>query len=293
MYTKKSLSNIINEIEDKIQTKINSIDTISGGCICNSFVITDINHVKYFLKTKTNSDNLFRCENNGLIALKKNNEINTPKIIGYSENYLLLEFIETGIKNSVFFKNFGIQLAKMHKVNYSYFGFNENNFIGQTEQINIPNKTEKNNWQEFYWNKRLLFQINLAYTNKLLKKNEFLNFIKLENKIEVILKNSEESPSLIHGDLWSGNYICDQNQTPYLIDPAVYYGHREAELAMTKLFGGFTPEFYYFYNQTYPLKDGFEDREPLYKLYHILNHLNLFGRNYIEEAKSILMFYGI
>ena len=114
---------------------------------------------------------------------------------------------------------------------------------------------------------------------------------KLEERIEEIIGDSEEKPSLLHGDLWSGNFMVNENGETVLIDPAVYYGHREADLGMTKLFGGFSNEFYKSYNETYPLKDGYEYRENIYKLYHVLNHLNLFGGGYYSQAISLIKFY--
>jgi len=115
--------------------------------------------------------------------------------------------------------------------------------------------------------------------------------MRLEKKMESILNDSIEPPCLLHGDLWAGNFICDENGNAVLIDPAVYYGHREADLAMTKVFGGFSREFYESYQAEYPLRPGWEYRERLYRLYHILNHLNLFGRGYLHEAESLLNKY--
>jgi len=113
---------------------------------------------------------------------------------------------------------------------------------------------------------------------------------KLEDKIESIIATGEK-PTLLHGDLWSGNYMIDENGSPVLIDPAVYYGHREADIGMTKLFGGFGSEFYSTYNEEFPLEDGYEYRENIYKLYHVLNHLNLFGGGYYHQAISLIKFY--
>lgn len=155
----------------------------------------------------------------------------------------------------------------------------------------MQKKKKKTDWATFYFHKRLLFQYQLAekrgYSTSRLTKG----FARLESMIENILAGSEEPPSLLHGDLWSGNYMCDEEGNAVLIDPAVYYGHREAELAMTRLFGGFPPAFYEGYNQTYPLPEDWEYRENIYKLYHILNHLNLFGKSYLSEAEFLLEFY--
>ena len=117
------------------------------------------------------------------------------------------------------------------------------------------------------------------------------SFSRLESKISDILKDSQEQPSLLHGDLWSGNYMVDEHGNACIIDPAVYYGHREADLAMTRLFGGYSEDFYKSYNESFPLKDGWEYRENIYKLYHVLNHLNLFGKGYYSQALSLIRSY--
>lgn len=143
----------------------------------------------------------------------------------------------------------------------------------------------------FYYNKRLLFQYRLAERNGYATAALRNGISKLESRIHTILSGSEELPCLLHGDLWSGNFLCDSLGNPVLIDPAVYYGHREADLAMTRLFGGFPETFYRAYDKEYPLAAGYFYREGLYKLYHVLNHLNLFGTGYLGEAESILKFY--
>ena len=172
-----------------------------------------------------------------------------------------------------------------------YFGFYEDNYIGSTSQINIADECEKLDWTKFYFNKRLKFQFDLAEKKGCGGEELRKAFSKLENKFVDILKSNDEKPSLLHGDLWSGNYITDENGKACLIDPAVYYGHREADLAMTKLFGGFDSSFYAAYNEEYPLDDGYLYRENVYKLYHILNHLNLFGVGYYQQAVSLIKFY--
>jgi fructosamine-3-kinase len=152
-------------------------------------------------------------------------------------------------------------------------------------------RTEALNWTEFYFNKRLLYQYNLAEKNGYAGEELQRAFSQLENKIYLVLKDSNAIPSLLHGDLWSGNYITDETGNACLIDPAVYYGHREADLAMTKLFGGFDNRFYSAYNEEYPLDNGYEFRENIYKLYHVLNHLNLFGTAYYQQALSLIKYY--
>ncbi len=234
---------------------------------------------------------MFLKEANGLKELAKSNSIRVPEVLGFEEDYILLEYIVPGNKKKNFFEEFGRCFAKLHKFTSESFGFYEDNFIGSNPQKNIPDEKEKISWIDFYFNKRILFQLKL--TEKLNNSTEELRkgISKLESKIQQIIGDSNEKPSLLHGDLWSGNYMANENGSVILIDPAVYYGHREADLGMTKLFGGFSPEFYSAYQDEFPLEDGYEYRENIYKLYHILNHLNLFGGSYYTQALSIIKFY--
>lgn len=234
---------------------------------------------------------MFLKEANGLRELDKSNAIKIPEVLSVDEDYILLEFIASGNRKKNFFEDFGKSFAEMHKFKSVSFGFYENNYIGSNPQINIPDEKEKSDWTAFYLNKRILFQLQLA--EKLGNSTDELRkgISKLENKIEDIIGHNSEKPSLLHGDLWAGNYMIDQNGNAVLIDPAAYYGHREADLGMTKLFGGFNSEFYKAYNESFPLEDGFDYRENIYKLYHVLNHLNLFGGGYYSQAISLIKFY--
>ena len=289
-------------IEKKLNSKIKSISSLSGGCISDAFKVTTDNGSNFFLKYNSSASNdMFIKEANGLKELAKANAIRIPDVLSFDEDYILLEFITTGSRNlpaaklwqagKNFFEEFGCKFAEMHKYNLESYGFYEDNYIGSNPQKNIPDAKEKNDWVRFYFNKRILFQLELA--EKLGNSTDALRkgISKLEDKIEDIIGNSKEKPSLLHGDLWSGNYMVDENGNAVLIDPAVYYGHREADLGMTKLFGGFSSEFYRAYNETFPLEDGYDYRENIYKLYHVLNHLNLFGGGYYSQALSLIKFY--
>ncbi len=283
---------ILNKIEDFLSEKINNSKTAGGGCINDAQILTTDKGNKYFVKFNLLSDkDIFLKEANGLIELKKPGVIRIPDVISVDNNYLLLEMIEPGNKGKTFWEDFGRNFAKLHKYFGQSHGFFEDNYIGSTPQLNIPNEKEKYDWLEFYFNKRLLFQFKLAekngYADSLLKSA----FIKLEKNIYKILGNELYPPSLLHGDLWGGNFITDKNGNACLIDPAVYYGSREADLAMTKLFGGFDPVFYKAYNEVFPFDDGYLFRENIYKLYHILNHLNLFGSGYFGQALNLMEYY--
>lgn len=274
--TKEYIEKILNE-------KIANPISLSGKIETESGKI-------YFLKTGSNS-NAFRCEANGLKEIAHTNIILTPEVISTGNDYILTEYIENSSPSDSFFETFGKQLADLHRIHSVSFGFYENNYIGNNEQINTAIEDEKNNWPAFYFNKRLLYQYRLAEKNEYITAKTAHNFSILESTIENILEGSTEPPTLLHGDLWGENYLCDKWGNAVLIDPAVYYGHREADLAMTRLFGGFAPAFYQSYMQEYPLAEGWQYRENIYKLYHILNHLNLFGRSYLSEAEYIIESY--
>jgi fructosamine-3-kinase len=289
MISKKKIEN---QIEEKLNKKIKSFTSISGGCISNAYRITSADGLDYFLKFNPSTlMNMFSKEANGINELAKANAIRVPKVLSFNEDFILLEFISSGNRKRNFFEEFGRSLAELHKFTSESFGFFEDNYIGSNPQKNIPTENEKQNWINFYFNKRILYQLELA--EKLGNSTSELRYLvsKLEEKIEEIIFNNLEKPSLLHGDLWSGNYMVDENGSAVLIDPAVYYGNREADLGMTRLFGGFGSEFYKSYNEAYPLPDGYDYRERIYMLYHVLNHLNLFGGGYYSQAISLIKFY--
>ncbi|MBS4033871.1 MAG: fructosamine kinase family protein [Ignavibacterium sp.] len=284
--------NLKSKIESIINGNIVNTSSLSGGCISDSQLITTGSGKKYFVKVNYRQpDDMFIKEANGLNELKKANAIRIPEVLSAESNFILLEAIESGTRIKNFFEDFGKKFAQMHKFTSYRFGFYENNYIGSTPQINIPQHNEANIWSEFYFNKRILFQYELAVKNGYGDSTLKSLIKKLENKIQEILKGSDEPPCLLHGDLWGGNYIVADNGEACLIDPAVYYGHREADLAMTKLFGGFSSEFYKAYNEFYPFADGYDYRENIYKLYHVMNHLNLFGTGYYNQTISLLKYY--
>lgn len=273
-------------IQSVLNENISTIQSTGGGCIALAYRITTTKG-KYFLKyyqTKSVS----ACEANGLKEIRKANKIRTPEVIWFDENYLLLEFIEEGRRGNKFWELFGNQLAVLHKFTEDKFGFFENNFIGSTPQINLP---QNQNWKNFYWENRILYQIKLAERNGYSSGELTKLAAKVESNLDKIL-NDDESAALIHGDLWSGNFLCDSFGNPVLIDPAVSYSNREAELGMTMLFGGFDKNFYHAYNETLPLENDWQDRNDFYQLYHVLNHLNLFGMGYYLQAVRILKKYA-
>ncbi len=267
--------------------RVVSYSPAGGGSIAQTGVIETQNGQRYILKTGF-PGRMFPCEANGLGELAKPGVIRTPVVAAANDRMLIIEYIAQSLRPKDFFQRFGQSLARLHRTTAENFGFYEDNFIGATPQPNRPEDDEASDWTAFYLNKRLLYQYRLAERNGYASARLRTGFLKLESRIASLLEGSEEPPALLHGDLWGGNYLCDERGDAVLIDPAVYYGHREAELAMTKLFGGFSPEFYRAYQQEYPLKEGWQRREGLYLLYHVMNHLNLFGTGYLSQAERIL-----
>jgi len=177
----------------------------------------------------------------------------------------------------------GRGLALLHQQTSQQFGFTSENVIGKSLQTNLQNDS----WLEFYSQQRLGTQFKLA------KEHGFFNSFAFEAEalmhvLPDLLGNHHPAPSILHGDLWSGNVACDSLGIPTIFDPAIYYGDRECDIAMTELFGGFSSHFYAAYNDVYPLDEGYKKRKELYNLYHVLNHANLFGGTYIKQSKSMM-----
>lgn len=277
---------IENWANDRIRQKI----SIGGGCISFAEKLVLQSGRSYFLKSGSRNG-MFIKEADGLRELVKPGVIRIPEVMLVNDDFILLEFIGTGYKKAGFFESFGRQFAMLHRYHSERFGFYEDNFIGNSPQKNVSDDNEAHNWPLFYLNNRLLFQLHLAETKGYATEKLRKGFHLLEDKIETILSGSGEEPSLLHGDLWGGNYLSDEKGNAVLIDPAVYYGHREADLAMTELFGGFSAEFYNSYKEEFPLKEGAEYRQDIYKLYHVMNHLNLFGMGYCSQAECLLWKY--
>ncbi|MDP6104083.1 MAG: fructosamine kinase family protein [Gammaproteobacteria bacterium] len=208
--------------------------------------------------------------------------IHTPEVIWASEQYQVLEWIEEKKQ-----KNYQIQigwsLANLHRATNSIFGFDFDNTIGEMPQFNAIN-TDITSWKEFYWQHRLKYQIEYAYNSKLLDYDLYERLLSIEPKLNKYLDNTIK-PALLHGDLWSGNVINGKDN-PYFIDSASYFGHREIDFALIHMFGGFSDDFFKAYNEKYKLDEGFEQRKPIYMLYHYLNHLNIFGKGYCSGVES-------
>lgn len=274
------------EIEQLIGEKIKSQQPLSGGCIGTSYKLQTTSEKLFFLK-QYKKRGMTQAEAFGLQELQESGAVRVPKVFTHTDKYLILEYIESAPKVRNFQPLMGQQFAKLHKVKKGFFGLSEDNFLGESDQKN----NKSNNWCNFFTENRLDFQISLAKRQGLADKSLLTTYQTLKEIIPQILVGSEEEPSLLHGDLWGGNYMVSELGEPVFIDPAIYYGHREADLAMTSLFGGFDSSFYDAYQKEYPLKEGWQKRQDLYKLYHILNHLNLFGQSYYSQALSLMHSY--
>jgi fructosamine-3-kinase len=281
-------------IENLLQTKIAEAQPVSGGSINLAYRLRLADGRHFFLKTNTSAHApaMFRAEQLGLAMLGASQVIRVPKVLAHglpescSSAFLLMEYIAPGWKNRLFWEKFGISLANLHGNASQWFGFSHDNFIGSLPQGN--QRHEK--WEDFYHEERLLPQMIVAYDAGLLTANDAERMDTLCRKLCFLCP--KESPALIHGDLWTGNFLCDAQGEAVLIDPAACFAHREMDLAMTHLFGGFDPVFYQSYEAAWPLEKGFEKRMEIYQLYYLMVHVNLFGGGYVAQVQNILKRFG-
>ncbi|MER3497808.1 MAG: ketosamine-3-kinase [Chitinophagaceae bacterium] len=278
---------ILQLLKNKTGTSSLQLQPVGGGCINECFCITSTTK-RFFLKINSLSDypGMFETEKKGLEMLGIHQLIRVPAVVDCFENedrqFLILEWIETGILTDGFWKKFGEQLASLHKVSNDFFGLADNNFIGSLRQLNTPSQS----WADFFIECRIVPQLTLAKEKRLLPSSLSKNFEKLFTRLPEIFETSQAA--LLHGDLWSGNFMCSENSDPVLIDPAVYFGHRSMDLAMTTLFGGFDDFFYEAYHYHFPFPANYKEQWDVCNLYPLLIHLNLFGSGYLSQIEAIL-----
>ena len=275
---------------------------VAGGDINRAYALTLTDGTKLFMKMNSAARlHSFEAEAEGLEAIRRTGTISVPRVIAAGidagsesasggQSYLLIEYIEEGSRSAAASVKLGRQLAALHQadtagmVSGGRFGFLHDNYIGAGDQSNAP----EDSWKDFFINKRLVPQFERASVYWSAED---------ERQISRFLASAEgiltepEHPSLLHGDLWAGNYMIDTAGTPWLIDPAACVGHAEADLAMTELFGGFDRHFYAAYKEAAPLDPGYRERRDIYNLYHLLNHLNLFGGGYLHAVKAVVNKY--
>jgi protein-ribulosamine 3-kinase len=271
-----------NKFSDRLS--ITGFQPLAGGSInhAGALLTTDGN---FFLKFNSEHvyPGMFDAEARGLKLLATTAAINVPSVIDVLKaaqyQCIILSLVEHGTESKNFWPTFGHRLAQLHKHSQVAFGLDHDNYIGSLKQNNATSF----DWIEFFIEKRLRAQLACSLAS--LDPSDVKNFELLFQRLPSILH--KEKPALLHGDLWRGNVIND-NGHPCLIDPAVYYGHREVDLAMTQLFGGFDPVFFEAYHEAFPLENGWRDRLHIYNLYALLVHFNLFGHSYLGQIRDIL-----
>ena len=265
---------------------VQRISSVSGGSINSAYQVETSDETLFLkLNDAKRFPNMFKTEYAGLELLMRS-EFHIPKPIDTGQiattQFLLMEWIEQGSKPANYWRQFGKALAKLHLLGSTGFGLSHDNYIGSLPQSNREHKT----WVDFFREERLIPQMKLADKNGLLSTKMKQGFDQLFTQQTEIYP--VEKPSLIHGDFWSGNLMISSDGRPSIFDPAVYYGHREMEIAMMALFGGFGDAWLDSYNEIYPLEQGWEERIPIGQLYPLMVHVNLFGGGYGRSVESIL-----
>ncbi len=269
--------------------KITDGQRVYGGDINTAFVIIT-NEGSFFVKqNKASLADMFSKEYNGLKCLKENAVLKVPQplLCGTFGNnaYLVMEFVQKQTFTKTTWKVLGEGLALLHQQTEQGFGFYESNYIGSLPQSNAI----CNSWSEFYFTQRIMPLMQKAAANNLCTVNDVKKAERIGSKLPDIF--TDEPPALLHGDLWHGNVMACANNEAAIYDPAIYYGNREMDIAMTLLFGGFDEAFYHSYNDSYPLQTGWQQRVSICQLYPLLVHLNLFGSSYYSQVKAILTQY--
>ena len=273
------------------------VERVGGGSISDAWHVWLPSGQQLFVKSNTESflPN-FQAEKRGLAALHDATQGNDDLIVARplvvaaarSRAWLVMDWISSAGSTSDFFDRFGRGLAKLHRATLKRTedekrnGWIADNFLGAANQSNPPMES----WSAFVAEHRIGYQIRWAVDQGLADKTLIRSCESIANRMDSLLGGRENSTSLLHGDLWSGNYLASSGGAAVIIDPAVYYGCREAEFGMLKLFGGCPDNFYRTYDDEFPFADGWQKRVSVYVLYHLLNHLNLFGRGYLSQCKA-------
>jgi len=273
-------------VEKKLSESVINITPLSGGNINDVYkIITKQNTYVLKVNDKNTFPEMFKKEKLGLESISTTGA-RAPKVTqtftNFNTQFLILEYIEEMSIANKFWRNFAIDLAKLHKTSSQMFGLKYDNYIGSLNQINTP----KTSWETYFIENRISPLVKQAFDKNLLTNHHLKNFENLFGCLGEILP--KEKPSLVHGDLWSGNLLRGKNQTPVFIDPAIYFGNREVDIAMTQMFGSFDNSFISFYNEIFPLENNWEDRIQIHNLYPNLVHLILFGITYLGRIERVI-----
>lgn len=269
---------------------VKSILSFKDGGINQTQVLLLSNGERVLLKSNSHPPkNFFECEARGLkILAQANAGFKVPEIMGFDPSphphFIILEYVEEASSSKEYFEQFGQMLATLHQNTQDNYGLDHDNFIGKIQQKNTLEK----DGLHFFTEHRIGFQQELARETGKLPSKLDKRLDKLRGQLGSILNLDSERPALLHGDLWSGNHFPASVQVPCIFDPAVYYGPREADLAMTELFGAMPQTFYSAYREAFPLDPGYHERSKIYNLYHLLNHLNLFGGSYLSSVEAAI-----
>lgn len=278
---------IVSKTEQILAAKMAACLPISGGSINQTYRLQTTKG-DYFIKINSGMQfpGMFEAEAAGLKLIADTGAIAVPKVIATceacAESFLLMEWVDTRRPTAKASAQLGRALAEMHRHTAAAFGLEGDNYMGSLRQSNRRHQS----WTEFFINERLQPMVKMAVDAGWLNRADLTRFEALYGALPGLF--DEESPALIHGDLWGGNYLIGEDETPYLIDPAVSFGHREFDIAMTTLFGGFSREFYAAYHESFPLAPDWDDRTDLWNLYPLLVHLNLFGGGYLGQVRGAL-----
>jgi fructosamine-3-kinase len=274
-------------LEETLGVKIRTARSLPGGDICQAFLATMNDGKKLFVKTRPGGPpDMFPTEGRGLAWLAETQTLRIPVVVAADTNYLALEYLESAPRKLGFEEELGRGLAALHSYPTELPGLEYDNFIGPLSQPNAPCDT----WPEFYAEQRLRPRLEEALASGKAPASWRGRFEQLFQDLPGLIP--EEPNSRLHGDLWGGNLLVGPQGEPCLIDPAVYVGHREVDLAMMRLFGGFSQRVFESYDEAYPLQPGSLDRVELYQLYPLLVHVNLFGGGYVSSVERILSRYA-
>jgi fructosamine-3-kinase len=284
-------SDVRAELERILHGAVVEASRLGGGSINDAFRVTFADGRVVFVKTHANPPpGMFEAEASGLRWLEEPNVIRVPRVLAFSDRrpaYLALEMLTPAKRRSSFDEELGRALAALHSFGSPSFGLDHDNFIGRLPQSNAPAA----DWPTFYWESRLEPQLRLACDRSLVGPSLRARFEALRRDLPELV-GPDEPPARLHGDLWGGNLHVDEAGAPCLIDPAVYGGHREVDLAMMRLFGGFGQRVFAAYDEAFPLAPGASERIDLYQLYPLLVHVNLFGGSYVGSVDSALSSYA-